>query len=57
MDHLIYFLSRVVTILFFVGLLGCVPVVAFSWFSILRNEFLARRDANEELQKSLQAHR
>lgn len=53
MDHTIYFLSRVVTVLFFIGLLGCVPVVAISWFSILRSEFISRQEAQEELQRSL----
>ena len=39
MGHFAYFLTRVVTVLFLVGLLGCVPVVAVSWFSILKSEF------------------
>ncbi len=48
MNYVAYFLSHVVTILFLIGLLGCVPVVAISWFSILRSEFASRDEGQEE---------
>jgi hypothetical protein len=53
MDHVLYFLSRVVTTLFFIGLLGCIPVVTLSWISILKNEFFPGDDDAEELHRTL----
>ncbi len=54
MDHILYFLSRVVTTLFFIGLLGCIPVVTLSWISILKNEFFPGDDDADELHNSAQ---
>ncbi len=39
MSVVIYLLSHFITALFFTGLVGCVPVVLISWFSILKSEF------------------
>lgn len=44
MDHFLYYAARVVTTVFFIGLLGCVPVVAVSWISILKDEFKASEE-------------
>jgi hypothetical protein len=49
MDYVAYFLSHFVTVLFLIGLAGYVPVVAISWFSILKSEFSSKDDAQEEL--------
>lgn len=57
MDHLLFFLSRLVATLFFIGLAGCIPVVAFSWFSILKNEFFPGDEAREEAHPPLHRHR
>ena len=57
MDHFLYFVSRLVTTLFFIGLIGCIPVVAFSWISILKAEFFPGKEDADELHRALHRKR
>lgn len=50
--NILYLLSRVVTIAFFIGLCGCIPVVALSWISILKSEFSSDEDTHDEFHRT-----
>ncbi len=42
LDHIIIWAIRVVEVMFFTGLIGCVATVLLSWISILRVAFTSK---------------
>jgi hypothetical protein len=43
LDRMIFFFSRALEIVFFIGLFGCLVVVIVSWVSIFRDGFTRDR--------------
>jgi hypothetical protein len=44
LDRVIFFVGRVIEIVFFTGLCGCAVVITVSWVSIFRDGFTRDRE-------------